>query len=173
MRVFYDLLSERSLYLRYAYAANLAQFVSHDSLARLCFIDYAREIALVVETLMPSGDLGIVGVGSLTRELQHAEAEFAILVADAYAGLGIGSELLRRLVEIGRIEGIPRIVGYILAENELMLAACRRLGFSIAPQADDPMVIAAIDPLAAEKSIATSFRRTSSVAHPASGSRSA
>jgi acetyltransferase len=149
MRVFYDLLSEQSLYLRYAHAASAAERVSHDQLARLCFIDYALEMALVVETCLPSGDLGIVGLGTLSREHERAEAEFALLVADAYAGLGIGGELLRRLVEIGRLESIPRIVGYILQENGPMLAACRRLGFALELQAHDRMVLAALDPLAA------------------------
>jgi acetyltransferase len=148
IRDFYGLLSERSLYLRYAHAASLAERVSHDRLARLCFIDYALEIALVAETPMPSGVLGIVGVGTLTREHERAEAEFALLVADDYAGLGIGRELLRRLVEIARIESIPRVVGYILSENDPMLTACWNLGFSIAEQADDPMLIASINPRA-------------------------
>jgi acetyltransferase len=152
VRVFYESLSERSLYLRYAHAASATERVSHDQLARLCFIDYALEMALVVETRMPSGDPGIVALGTLMREHERAEAEFALLVADAYAGFGIGGELLRRLVEIGRIEGIPRIVGYILEENEAMLAACRRLCFSIKPQVHDPMVIASID-LVTEKSM--------------------
>jgi len=146
MRVFYELLSERSLYLRYAHAAKLEERLSHDTLARLCFIDYALDMALVAEARMPSGDIGIVGVGTLTREYERAEAEFALLVADEFGGLGIGSELLRRLVEIGRVESIPRIVGYILDENGPMLAACRRLGFSIKQQANDPTVIASIDP---------------------------
>jgi acetyltransferase len=146
MRAFYESLSEESLYLRYAHAASASVRVSHDQLARLCFIDYALDMALVVEIGMPSGELGIVGLGTLMREHERAEAEFAILVADAYAGLGIGGELLRRLVDIGRLEGIPKIVGYILHENHPMLAACRRLGFAIEPQLHDPMLRATIDP---------------------------
>jgi acetyltransferase len=149
MRVFYDSLSKRSLYLRYAHAVKLAEYMSHDTLARRCFIDYALEMALVAETRMPSGDCGIVGVGTLAREYERAEAEFALLVADEYAGFGIGRELLCRLVEIGRVESISRIVGYILNENGPMLAVCRRLGFSIKRQVNDAMVIASIDPLSA------------------------
>lgn len=154
MRVFYGLLSERSLYLRYAHATRSADRVRHDTLARLCFIDYALEISLVVETRMPSGELGIIGVGTLTREHERAEAEFALLVADAYAGHGIGTELARRLVEIGRVEGIPQIVGYMLSENAPMRAMCRRLGFSIAHQTHT-MLLVTVNPLAAETSGAT------------------
>jgi hypothetical protein len=54
--------------------------------------------------------------------------------------------LLRRLVEIARIESIPRVVGYILSENDPMLTACWNLGFSVAEQAGDPMLIASINP---------------------------
>ena len=100
---------------------------------------------------MPSGDFGIVGVGTLTREFECTEAEFALLVADEYAGFGIGRELLRRLVATGRVESIPRIVGYILNENGSMLAVCRRLGFSIKRQVNDAMVIASNRPTLGSK----------------------
>jgi acetyltransferase len=41
----------------------------------------------------------------------------------------VGLELLKRLVEIGRNEGLTRIFGEILPENRDMLRVCDKLGF--------------------------------------------
>ena len=59
------------------------------------------------------------------------EAEFAILVSDAYQGQGFGAELLRRLVQIGRDEKLKRIVATILAENVAMQHVSRKIGFKL------------------------------------------
>jgi len=48
------------------------------------------------------------------------EAEFAILVADASQRQGLGTELLRRLVQVGRDEQLTRIVASIDADNQDM-----------------------------------------------------
>jgi acetyltransferase len=57
------------------------------------------------------------------------EAEVAVVVTDAYQGMGLGTELVRRLVEVARDEGLARIVAKILPENEAMLALARHLNF--------------------------------------------
>ncbi|MGP6191847.1 MAG: bifunctional acetate--CoA ligase family protein/GNAT family N-acetyltransferase [Vulcanimicrobiaceae bacterium] len=129
MRPFHTELSEKSVYRRYALAVRLADRISHEKLARQCFIDYAHEMALVALRTSPSGEPDLVGVGQLVIEHERNEAEFALLISDSFQGKGLGSELLRRLVEIGRKERIDRIVGHILADNQPMLAVCRRLGF--------------------------------------------
>ena len=42
-------LSERTVYLRYFQPLKLSQRTAHERLTRICFIDYDREMALVVE----------------------------------------------------------------------------------------------------------------------------
>jgi acetyltransferase len=74
----------------------------------------------------------IVGVGRLSKIYGSDAAEFAILVSDDFQGQGLGTEFLRRLVEIGREEGdIGRITAYILAENIGMRRVAEKLGFSL------------------------------------------
>jgi acetyltransferase len=141
MRPFHNTLSEDSVYLRYAHAVGLSQRISHQQLARLCFIDYAREMALVALRAHPTGELELVAVGRLIMEHERNEAEFAMLISDSFQGKGLGSELLRRLVEIGRKERVGRIVGYILNRNRHMLDVCRRLGFHHEHASDDPMMV--------------------------------
>jgi acetyltransferase len=67
------------------------------------------------------GEPEIVGVGRLLMERNRNEAEFAVLISDEFQGRGMGTELLRQLVEIGRREHVARIVGYILSTNSAML----------------------------------------------------
>jgi acetyltransferase len=127
-------LSENSVYLRYFAPLQLSQRVAHERLIRICFVDYDRELALVAEQPLADGQRRLLAAGRLSRLPGRAEAEFSLLVGDPYQGQGIGSELLRHLLTIGRAEGLERISAEILAENRLMLAICRQLGFQLAYQ---------------------------------------
>ena len=129
---FHATLSEQSVYMRYFHYIQYNRRVAHDRLTRLCFIDYEREMALVVERKDPAtGERAILAIGRLSKLHQSAEAEFAILVSDAYQGHGFGVELLRRLVQIGRDEKLQRIVATILAENVAMQRVSRKIGFKL------------------------------------------
>jgi acetyltransferase len=128
---FHERLSERSVYLRYANLMKLEQRVAHNRLARICFIDYDREMALVAERPVEEDDDQIIGVGRLTKQPGRNEAEFAMLVIDEYQGEGIGTELLRRLVEVGETEGLDRITADILQQNHAMQRVCEKLGFDL------------------------------------------
>ena len=140
MRPFEADLSVESVYLRYAHAVGLAYRVSHEHLARLCYVDYAHEMTLVALRKGLTGEQELVGLGRLIVEHKRNEAEFALLISDSVQGKGLGTEVLRRLIEIGRKERVGQIVGYILAENHHMLDVCRRLGFHNEHEPGDPMV---------------------------------
>ena len=129
---FHATLSEESVYMRYFHYIQYNQRVAHERLTRLCFIDYDREMALVVEREDPkTGEHAILAIGRLSKLHQTAEAEFAILVSDAWQGHGFGGELLRRLVQIGRDEKLERIVATILAGNVAMQGLSRKTGFKL------------------------------------------
>src|SRR5207253_2924108 len=129
---FHGTLSERSVWLRYFHVMKLDRRVAHDRLTRICFIDYDREMALVAEAEdLVTGGRAILGVGRLTKRHGVNEAEFALLVADRFQGRGLGSELLRRLIRVGRDEAIDEIVGEILPENREMQHVCKRIGFRL------------------------------------------
>ena len=149
---FHGTLSDRSVYLRYLHPMQLMQRVAHDRLARICFIDYAREMALVAIGNSASGpdqpapEREILGVGRLSKVSGgNAEAEFAILVTDSFQRHGLGSELLRRLVQVGRDEGLERIVGFISPENDGMLHIARQIGFKLKRALGDDVVEARLD----------------------------
>lgn len=129
---FHATISERSVYMRYFHLVALERRTEHARLERLCSIDPDREIALVAEHQSPrTGAREILAIGRLVMSPHAQDAEFAVLISDAYQGHGLGTELIRRLVEIGRAAGLARITGEILPENGQMLSICRLLGFDL------------------------------------------
>ncbi len=141
---FHETLSERSVYLRYFRAFQLDQRVEHERLTRICFVDYDRDMAIVVTHKNPkTEEEEIIAAGRLTKERNSDEAEFAILVSDRYQGQGVGTAMLVHLLEIGKQEGVKRVVAYLLAENRGMRAVCLKLGFRL--ERDGELVKAIID----------------------------
>ena len=140
---FHETLSEESVYNRYFAALKLSQRVAHERMTRICFNDYDREIALVAELKVPKGEeKKILGVGRLSKQHATNEAEFAILVSDEWHAQGLGTELLRRLIEIGRAEKLTRISGQVLAENHAMHHICRKVGFNVVHDSDSNLYTA-------------------------------
>jgi acetyltransferase len=144
---FHHTLSEGSVRLRYFTPMKLSQRVSHERLTRICFIDYDREMALVVEgePSEPDGPREILGIGRLSKRHGTEEAEFALLVSDRHQRKGLGAELLRRLLLIARGEQLRRVTADVLTENTGMLRLCQHFGFAV-DRTDDPTLMhAAID----------------------------
>lgn len=133
-------LSERSVYLRYFQPLKLSHRTAHDRLTRICFIDYDREIALVVERKKNDGTAEIIAIGRLTKLRGRNEAELAVLVDDQNQHLGMGTELYRRLITVAREEKLDRVVSTILEENRDMLGICQKLGFSLQTELEDGTV---------------------------------
>ncbi|MEG5056959.1 bifunctional acetate--CoA ligase family protein/GNAT family N-acetyltransferase [Microcoleus sp. A2-C5] len=130
MVLFHQELSEESVYLRYAHMVKLKHRIAHERLTRICFIDYDREMLLVADRKDPETlEHRILGVARLSKLHGTNEAEFALIVSDSYQQRGLGTELLRRLLQIGREEKLNAIVGYILTSNYKMQSLCKKLGF--------------------------------------------
>ncbi|NWF82670.1 MAG: bifunctional acetate--CoA ligase family protein/GNAT family N-acetyltransferase [Bryobacteraceae bacterium] len=142
---FHESLSDRTVYQRYLQILNLPQRTAHDRLVRICFIDYARQMALVVERTTPEGEKQIIGVGRLQNLLGPGEAEFSIVISDDRQKDGLGTELLKRLIAIGRAEGVKAITADILAENMAMQRICEKAGFKLTREFGEPVVSARLD----------------------------
>lgn len=141
---FHEQLSERTVYFRYLQMLNLNQRVAHERLIRICFIDYDREIALIAERTVHGQHPEILAVARLKRFRSTSDAEFAIVVRDDFQGKGIGKELLRRLLDVARQEGVRRVVAEIHVENTVMQRICEKLGFKLQRSMGDPTVSAEI-----------------------------
>ena len=135
---FHETLSEESVYNRYFSALKLSQRVAHERLTRICFNDYDREIALVAELKVAKGEpKKILGVGRMSKQHSAGTAEFSVLVSDEWQRQGLGCELLRRLIEIGRDEKLKSLSGVILADNHAMQHICRKVGFKVVHDPDN------------------------------------
>jgi acetyltransferase len=129
---FHETLSEESVYYRYFTSLKLPVRIAHERLTRICFNDYEREMALVADHKIPrTGEHEILGVGRLSKVHGANDGEFALLVSDHWHNLGLGAQLLRTLVQIGRDEKLERIIGFILPENRAMQRVCAKVGFDL------------------------------------------
>ena len=109
--------------------------ITRDLLIRFCNIDYDREMAIVAE-IRKDGKKIHIAAARLVSEPDSPRAEFAILVADQYQGMGLGAKLMDMLMGIAQDKGLEEIYGTVLNENRTMLALCRKLGFHVERQAD-------------------------------------
>src|SRR5258708_4897577 len=112
MAQFHQTLSGRSVYMRYFCSLSLESRLAHERLVRICDVDGEREVALVVDyTYKRTGQQQILGVGRLIKLNAQNEAEVAILVSDQYQKQGLGTELMRRLIQIARDQKLHRVSG--------------------------------------------------------------
>lgn len=103
--------------------------LTHPMGARLTQIDYDREMAWIVGESEPPGQAEIFAVARLIAEPDNERAEFALVVRHEYAGQGMGTRLMRILLDYARERRIGEVYGEILAENRAMLHICEKLGF--------------------------------------------
>ncbi|MCC6615546.1 MAG: bifunctional acetate--CoA ligase family protein/GNAT family N-acetyltransferase [Anaerolineae bacterium] len=141
MAAFNGTLSERSVYLRYLQVLNLNQRTQHDRLARLSFIDYDREMALVAEKANErTGQPEVVGVARMTKLRNRPIGEYGMIVSDRYQGQGIGKRLLGRMIDVAKAEQLEQIVGIVLPENAEMIRLLEKFGFEMHQNEGEPVL---------------------------------
>lgn len=123
---------------RYRYFSALSELPRH-SLARHTQIDYGRQLTLVA-TLDGAEGPRIVGEAQYTTLLDGVSADFAVVIADQLAGQGLGMRLMKGLCAAAQAQGLRRIRGDVLAENEPMLGLMEAMGF-VVNLTDDPETV--------------------------------
>jgi acetyltransferase len=78
-----------------------------------------------------------IGVARYVTNPDAQTCEFAIVVANAWLGKGLGRRMLERLIAVARSRGLKTMVGQVLAVNQSMLALCGKLGFEISDHPED------------------------------------
>jgi len=97
---------------------------------RLSDLDPANQAALVA-TVEEEGDERIVAVARLARSENPTEAESAIVVRDDYQNQGLGTHMLRLLVEMARSMDIECLTAWVMAENLHMLHIIQKSGLNV------------------------------------------
>jgi acetyltransferase len=120
--------------LRLRFFAPMKEF-SHEFIARLTQLDYARAMAFVAFDEATRELLGVVRIHS---DSIYETGEYAILLRSDLKGRGLGWALMQMIIEYSKAEGLKTIAGDVLAENTTMLTMCRQLGFSVTTDAEDP-----------------------------------
>jgi len=120
--------------LRLRFFAPVRDF-SHAFIARLIQIDYARAIAFTAVD-RDSGEM--LGAVRLHADANMETGEYAILLRSDLKGIGLGWRLMRMIIAWAEAEGLSIIEGQVLRENTTMLEMCRKLGFSIRAEPDEP-----------------------------------
>jgi acetyltransferase len=120
--------SEHTIRMRFF---SMVKRLTRESLIRLCHLDYDRAMALVAVQRTDSGENQILGVSRYYLDPETGDAEFAVVIGDAWQGHGLGWHLMQRLVETAKQHGVRRLVGLVLRENAPMLQLMEELGFSI------------------------------------------
>ena len=140
---FVNRLSEKTKYFRFHQGL---QELTPEMLVRFTQIDYDREMAFVAVTedsSMPNE----LGVGRYSVNPDGHSVEFAIVVADDCKRLGIGSKLMKTLMQTAKAKGMLSFEAEVLKDNEPTLEMVKKLGFSIEMIAGKDDVVRAIKDL--------------------------
>jgi len=133
---FHHGLSERSVWYRYFSLHPLEQRIAHRRLARMCCVDYDREMALVAIELGSDGAERSLGEVRTVVDSGNVIADFAVVVRSELKGRGLGRLLLQSMIDYSRSRGTRELRGETLAGNSRMLNLAQDLGFTLKTGAD-------------------------------------
>jgi acetyltransferase len=126
------------------YFAELPQF-SHEQMARLAQIDYAREMAFIAVADNSHQQEEILGVVRVQIDPDNILAEFAMAVRSELKGIGLGARLLQKMIDYCRSQGIQEIKGCTMLENSGMAHLARKQGFTVKFNRDDGLIDMALN----------------------------
>lgn len=135
-------LSPESRYFRFV---SSMRELSDRMLAKFTLIDYDREMALVAiyPERKPNAEGGfteterIIGVSRYVTNPDKSTCEFALVIADEFAGQGLGSRMMLSIIDVARSKGLASIEGLVLTNNSSMLKLMRSLEFQVKPYEED------------------------------------
>jgi len=107
---------------------------------RLCNLEPQTEIAFVLIDPL-SAEPEIHAVARAHVDPVTLAAEFALVVQQRFAGQGLGTLLMQRLIAACRAHGAHELWGDVLLENGAMLELCHELGFERHSPLHDPGIV--------------------------------
>ncbi|MFA6052675.1 MAG: GNAT family N-acetyltransferase [Methylobacter sp.] len=136
-------LSERSKYFRFMQSLHE---LTPEMIVRFTQIDYDREMAFVA--LGDNGNMPHeLGVGRYMMNPDGRSADFALVVADDCQCMGIGSRIMKTLMQTAKSKGISFFESEVLLANNPMLSLVKKLGFSIEAIAGDSEIVRVVKDL--------------------------
>ncbi len=118
LRIFFEGLSTESVFYRFGLRRiNLP----HENLARLCQVDYDRDLAFLAVFRDEEGEEVVIGDVRLNKFADLESAELSFVVADQWQGRGIGSILMEYCITVAREIGIKTLLMEIMKNNHRMI----------------------------------------------------
>lgn len=103
---------------------------------QLTDIDYIHEVAFAA-VLPDNGGDKIIGVSRYSTDAAGENCECAVTVSDEWQHKGLGTLLMKHLIEVARARGIRRMTSIDAAGNVEMKELATHLGFHSRPDPDD------------------------------------
>ena len=117
-----------------------------DAVHRLVDVDHDLREAVVADV---GGE--VVGVARYERSpADPSTAEFAVVVEDAWQGVGLGRQLLSELIGLARSRGVTTLTATVQPDNDRVLALIRRVlpDTTVTPD-DDVLAVRSLLPVPA------------------------
>ncbi len=130
MARFHAGLSDATVRARYGKDRPLAERTAHERLARICFVDYDREFALIAEGPAQDGGTEIAGVARVSRVHASDDRTLTMVVADAWQRRGVGEQLVRSAIEVARGERVAHLMAELASDNVGMRELLSDAGFT-------------------------------------------
>ncbi|MFO7685218.1 MAG: GNAT family N-acetyltransferase [Desulfobacterales bacterium] len=121
IRALFHQLSDNDVYTRFF---QRVKTLSNHEVQRLCNLNYETEVAFVATT-GPREHEEIVGHACYFVNPSSQLAENAFMVTPAWQGIGLGTVMLKRMIEHAMVRSLRGFVFEILKENERMLNVVR------------------------------------------------
>jgi RimJ/RimL family protein N-acetyltransferase len=133
------LFNRLSMTTRYQRFFSALKRLPADGLRHFANVDYCERLALVAERAT-DGRLELVGVARYEPTDGPDTREIAIVVEDHWHGQGLGTILLKELLQAAGVRGIHRFRAFVLADNQRMLRVLERVGTVVETATEEGVV---------------------------------
>lgn len=120
---FFKALSPASVHFRFL---EIIKELPNEAVERYCDLDYNQEMAIVA---LPKEGSKIIVVARLILSLKDRRGEFALVIADAWQGFGLGTELMVYLIKIARDYQLEELYCVLSSNNNRMIGLAEKFGF--------------------------------------------
>jgi len=133
MRDLFYTLSQETLYYRFM---SRMKRVPRRQIKEFTYVDHRSEVAIVATLQEASGD-EIIGIGRYILDPKTNRAEVAFVIRDTWQNHGIGTALLKHLINIARRNGIAGFTAEVLRDNKPMQSVFNKSGCKIKSRLSD------------------------------------
>lgn len=113
---------------------------SDDLIHRLTDVDFVHDVAFVA-LVHEDNEKREVGVARYGVAPDGQSCECAVTVAEEWRHIGLGTALLRHLIDVARARGIQQMYSIDAADNHAMEDLARSMGFVRSTDPDDPTMV--------------------------------